>query len=314
MNFDDSARERIRGLIESKPVVLFMKGDRDEPRCGFSATVVELLDRLIPDYHTVDVLADDALREQIKAYSKWPTIPQLYVGGEFVGGCDIVKESFASGELHAALGVAAPATGAGSAVAPTLSIDDRAAEQLRNAASQAPPEFALRLAVDARYRARMLLGPPEEDDAMVESNGVTLRMDSLSAARAEGAEIDLVQSRRGAAFRVRLPNSPFAVKQMTARELDQFRNAGESFELLDVRSPEERARAAIPGAKHVDAQQVQRIESLPRDTMLVFHCHRGNLSQRAAEHFASQGFTNVHRLVGGIDAWSVEVDPSVPRY
>jgi monothiol glutaredoxin len=313
MNLDDSARERIRSLIESSHVVLFMKGNRDEPRCGFSATVVDLLDRLIPDYHTVDVLADEALREQIKSYAEWPTIPQLYVGGEFVGGCDIVKGSFASGELHGMLGVAGRAT-EGAAVAPTLSIDDRSAEQLRNATAQAPPEFSLRLAVDARYRARMLLGPAEDGDSIGEANGVTLRLDPLSAARAEGAQIDLVQSKRGAAFRVSLPNSPFAVKPMTAKELERCRSAGESFELFDVRSPEERARAAIPGAQHVDAQQVQRIEALPRDTMLVFHCHRGNRSQSAAEHFASLGFTNVHRLVGGIDAWSVEVDPSVPRY
>ena len=106
MNTDATAREQIRALIDSSAVLLFMKGSREAPRCGFSATVVQILDQLIPDYRTVDVLADEKLREDIKEYSSWPTIPQLYVRGEFVGGCDIVQESFASGELHRKLGVA----------------------------------------------------------------------------------------------------------------------------------------------------------------------------------------------------------------
>jgi monothiol glutaredoxin len=96
---DDSTRERIDGLVKGHPVTLFMKGNRQAPQCGFSATVVQILDRLIPQYQTVDVLADPAIREGIKEYSSWPTIPQLYLAGEFQGGCDIVIELYESGEL-----------------------------------------------------------------------------------------------------------------------------------------------------------------------------------------------------------------------
>jgi len=92
-------REFIEKAIADNEVVLFMKGDADQPRCGFSAVVVQILDHLEAPFATVDVLASDAVRDDIKVFSDWPTIPQLYVKGEFVGGADIVREMFASGEL-----------------------------------------------------------------------------------------------------------------------------------------------------------------------------------------------------------------------
>jgi monothiol glutaredoxin len=100
MAMDPATRSRIERAIGSDRVVLFMKGTRDFPQCGFSARVVQMLDRFVPDYTTVDVLADAAIRQGIKDFSSWPTIPQLYVAGEFIGGCDIVTEMFQSGELQ----------------------------------------------------------------------------------------------------------------------------------------------------------------------------------------------------------------------
>jgi monothiol glutaredoxin len=94
-----SAHEFISQTIQQHPVVLFMKGDPEQPRCGFSSLVVQVLDHLGVDFVGVDVLQSEELRQGIKGFSDWPTIPQLYVKGEFVGGCDIVKEMFQSGEL-----------------------------------------------------------------------------------------------------------------------------------------------------------------------------------------------------------------------
>lgn len=91
--------DRIRNLIERNDVVLFMKGVPAAPQCGFSQTVVQILKHMSVKYASVDVLADGEVREGIKAYSGWPTIPQLYIKGEFVGGCDITREMFQSGEL-----------------------------------------------------------------------------------------------------------------------------------------------------------------------------------------------------------------------
>jgi monothiol glutaredoxin len=106
MSLDTATRQRLDDLVKNHRVLLFMKGDRSFPQCGFSATVVQILDSLIPDYETVDVLRDPAIREGIKVYSAWPTIPQLYIDGEFQGGCDIVRELYASGELKEKLGAA----------------------------------------------------------------------------------------------------------------------------------------------------------------------------------------------------------------
>ncbi len=89
----------IAQTVAAHPVVLFMKGTPDAPRCGFSALVVQILDHLGTSFVGVDVLQDNELRDGIKSFSDWPTIPQLYVQGEFVGGSDIVREMFQSGEL-----------------------------------------------------------------------------------------------------------------------------------------------------------------------------------------------------------------------
>ncbi len=97
----DDANARIKSEIESNDVVLFMKGTPQAPQCGFSMQVVQILNHLGVPYKAINVLADGAIREGIKSYSNWPTIPQLYVKNEFVGGCDIAKEMFQSGELVA---------------------------------------------------------------------------------------------------------------------------------------------------------------------------------------------------------------------
>jgi monothiol glutaredoxin len=94
-----SANERIQAEIASNDIVLFMKGTPATPQCGFSATVVHILDHIGVKYKGVNVLTDPEIRQGIKDFSNWPTIPQLYVKGEFVGGCDIIKEMFENGEL-----------------------------------------------------------------------------------------------------------------------------------------------------------------------------------------------------------------------
>ena len=94
---------RIQGLIDANPVFLFMKGTPTFPQCGFSATVVSILDHMGVRYESANILEDADLRQGIKDFSSWPTIPQLYVKGEFVGGCDIVREMLEAGELTAML-------------------------------------------------------------------------------------------------------------------------------------------------------------------------------------------------------------------
>ena len=102
--------QRIDATVKSEPVVLFMKGTPQFPQCGFSGQVVQILDYLGVPFKGVNVLEDDDVRNGIKEYASWPTIPQLYIKGEFVGGCDIIREMFQSGELSACFEEAGVAT------------------------------------------------------------------------------------------------------------------------------------------------------------------------------------------------------------
>ncbi len=95
--------ERIHGEITTNPVMLYMKGNAMFPQCGFSARVVQILTHMGVPFQTANVLEDPELRDGVKAFSNWPTVPQLYVAGEFVGGCDIITEMYQSGELETML-------------------------------------------------------------------------------------------------------------------------------------------------------------------------------------------------------------------
>ena len=95
----ESVQEEIKNIVDQNDVVLFMKGTKNQPQCGFSNAVVNTLSFMNIDYKDVDILESDELRQGIKEFSDWPTIPQLYVSGKFIGGCDIVKEMFEKGEV-----------------------------------------------------------------------------------------------------------------------------------------------------------------------------------------------------------------------
>src|SRR5947208_8474580 len=125
MTLDPQVRTKIDQMVGSDSVVLFMKGTRSFPQCGFSASVVNILNTLIPKYTTVNVLSDPDVRGGMKEYSEWPTFPQLFVRGEFVGGADIVRSMCESGGLEKKLGeLLAPAK------LPQVTVSPRAAAEL----------------------------------------------------------------------------------------------------------------------------------------------------------------------------------------
>jgi monothiol glutaredoxin len=303
---DAQTRARIESLVRSERVVLFMKGTREAPQCGFSATVVGILDGLVPDYRTVNVLAAPEIREGIKQFSEWPTIPQLYVEGEFVGGCDIVREMNASGELRQLLGLQPAA-----AVAPPhVTVTDAAARVIRDAMAGSA-HSDVHVQIDARFNHSLGFGPREGGEVQTVANGISLLFDPDSARRAEGLVIDADEN--GGGLAVDNPNQP-RVRQLPPAELKRMLDARTPLVLVDVRTPEEHATARIPGARLADDVLLAELEQLARDTELVFHCHHGGRSQALAERFAARGFTRVHNLAGGIDAWSQQVDPAVRRY
>ena len=202
MELDAATRSRIEAILQDNRVVLFMKGTPAQPQCGFSAKTTQMLDMLLPEYATFDVLADADIRTGIKAYGDWPTIPQLYVDSELVGGCDIVSDMYQQGALHELLGLQLPPK-----VAPSIDITEPATVILREALAT-QPEKGLWLTVDARWTASLALGANDDDAIKIESNGVALFMDPMSAERADGLKIDVEETLQGHRFRLENPNWP----------------------------------------------------------------------------------------------------------
>jgi monothiol glutaredoxin len=306
---DENVRGQIERTIKNNKVVLFMKGNKSFPQCGFSATVVSLLNPLVPKYETVNVLADPAIRDGIKEFSQWPTIPQLYVDGEFVGGCDIVKAMHASGELQKLFGAPAPAP----AKAPKVTLSATAAKAFAAAAADAPG-MVLRMEANAQFQYELYFGEKQANDFVAGSADLPIHVDASSAQYLDGVSIDFVEDARGAGFKIVNPNEPPRVKQLSAKALKSMLDSGTTLALFDVRTPEEHATASIAGAQLLDAAGQAKLASLDRAATVVLHCHHGGRSQRAAEALLAEGFKDVYNLEGGIDAWSQTVDPKVPRY
>ncbi|HWP07159.1 MAG TPA: Grx4 family monothiol glutaredoxin [Polyangiaceae bacterium] len=301
-----AVRQRIADAVQQNPVVLYMKGTRQAPQCGFSARVVELLDGLLDDYVTVNVLADAEVREGIKDYSSWPTIPQLYVRGEFVGGADIVTALGESGELAEKLGELV------STSTPKVTLSDAARTELTAAIESA--NECIRLEVSATFEHDLAVGVPDPRDVIVDAGGVRVSMPRSSVARADGIRIDLIQTPDGPAFKIENPNEPVRVKSISAVELKARLDRGDDLVLVDVRPADERELAMIEAGRPLDEALHAEIGKGPRDRAIVLYCHRGSRSQRAAEELVQQGFRDVYNLTGGIHAWSLDVDPDVPMY
>ena len=307
MSLDPALRSRIESLLAANPVVLFMKGNPGAPQCGFSAKAVGALDAAGATYAHVDVLADAAIREGIKAYGDWPTIPQLYIGGELVGGSDIILQMAGSGELHTALGLPPP-----DRTPPQISITPAAAQMLRKALDDAGAGYALQIDIDRGFNARLQLAPRDEAAIASEAEGIRAQFDLASAQRARGMSIDWADDDRGRGLVIDNPNAPPKVRALSPAEA-KTRAAAGTLTIVDVRPGDERAQASLAIDHATFDDGVEEIEALPKDTPLAFLCHHGGRSGQAAEHFRALGFTEVYNITGGIDAWA-GIDPAIPRY
>jgi monothiol glutaredoxin len=300
-------RAEYEKIVNANKVVLFMKGSRHFPQCGFSATVIGILDKLTSGYDTVNILKEHGVRDGMKEYSSWPTFPQLYVGGEFVGGCDIVKEMYASGELQKLLGVEEKPV-----APPKIALSASAVKAFTDAAADAGTDV-LRLEVDAKFNYDLHFGPKGAGDIQVTANGVTLYVDRASASRADGVSIDFVEGPKGMGFKIENPNEPPRVKGLSPKETKALLDAGK-LDLFDVRPADERAKASLATAKPLDADGQKYLFGLKKDSPIAFLCHHGMRSKNAAEQVLREGFTNVFNVEGGIDAWARDVDTTVPHY
>jgi monothiol glutaredoxin len=305
---NNATQHRIKTLLDSEPVVLFMKGTRDTPRCGFSAKAVGLLDAALDTYATVDVLADEDMRQGIKEYGQWPTIPQLYVRGELVGGSDIIGQMAGNGELYQVLGVPAPSR----PEPPMISITAEAANAIRSGMQDAG-QAVLHLQISAQWQSGFQIAPAGANDTIANAAGIAIHMDAATAKRAQGMQIDWTNSLQGSGLAITLPLAPKGVQAMAVDKLRQALVDG--VRIIDVRPETDRQRALFPLVHSVlDGQSIGELQALPKDTVLAFLCHHGNSSRSAAEHFRGLGFNQVYNIEGGIEAYAIQVDSSVPRY
>jgi monothiol glutaredoxin len=310
MTLDPQTRQKLEQLTASDNVVLFMKGTRSFPQCGFSASVVNILNTLVPKYATVNILADADVRQGMKELSDWPTFPQLYIKGEFVGGADIIRQMHESGELEKKLGSAGLI---GEVKPPKVTVTPAAAKELSAALAEGGAGDVIHLTITPSWEHQLDLGPKEATHVTIESNGVTLQLDRASAGRASGVSVDFVGGEQGG-FKIENPNRPAAVRDISPKELKALLDSGKVTELYDARTEKERGIAKLAQARMLDETTMAHIEGLAKDTPIAFHCHHGGRSRAAAEHFLKLGFKNVYNLAGGIEAWSRDVDSSVPRY
>jgi len=302
------AQARIEKLVKEHPVVLFMKGTRRSPQCGFSSRVVDALDVHLLEYVTVDVLSDAEVRDAVKVLNDWPTLPQLFVRGQFVGGADIVLDMLAAGELPGVLGVNGPLA----SVTASVTVSAAAAAAFQRYAEQSKP--VVRLVVSKDFAPELEIEAAREGDQVLDLGALVLAIDPLSARRADGMHIDFVEGPGATGFKIDNPNAPASVRSLRVEEYARWRQEGKPHFLLDVRTQGEVELARIEGAQLLDDDARDMLEDLDRSITLVLQCHHGIRSRAAAEHCIKMGFTDVHNLEGGIDAWSQRVDPAIPRY
>ncbi len=292
-----ATRDRIDEMVTGNKVMLFMKGTPKMPQCGFSARTAGALDTLLPDgYASFNVLEDPEIREGIKAYGNWPTIPQLYVDGELVGGCDIVMEMFNAGELHDLFGLEAP-----DRTPPEMEITPEAAAKIGEFLANYPGQF-LHFSIGADWDAQFSVGPKDGTEIEAQAGDLTVLMDLASAQRARGARIDWVRNMHGEGLKLDLPGAPPPVREMSPDELQQKINGGERVVVVDVRGESDRDRTPLEFARPLDAGLMAELNEADKQTPLVFVCNQGRSSLDVAEHYRKQGFTEVFNLTGGVDA------------
>ncbi len=302
MPLDSETRGIIENLVNSNKVVLFMKGTPQQPQCGFSAKTTAALDTLIPEFVSVNVLEHPAIREGIKEYADWPTIPQLYIDGELIGGNDIVQDMLKSGELAGTLGIEKPTI-----TQPKITISDEGRVVMKKAL-ESQPDGALHLQISATWTHQIALDPDQQGEVQADVGGFKLHMDPWTAARADGLTMILDEDLTGTRFIFDNPNAPPPVREMSVTALKERLDSGDDVVLIDVRDDKERATASIQGARAWNDDTRSFVESLPKDTEIILHCQMGGRSQALAEALRQRGHTNLHNVTGGIKAWAAEID------
>lgn len=291
--------QKIEQMLDDNPVFLFMKGNPQTPMCGFSSNTVKIMkDLLGDDFGHFNVLEDPEIREGIKQYGQWPTIPQLYVNKELIGGNDIITEMFNSGELHELLGLEQP-----DRTPPEMHISEEALAHIKEGMADAG-DHQLFLSIDDAFNTRFSLEQAKGFEIISDLGELKIYMDIATAKRAKGLSISWVDELQGSGLRIENPNEPPAVKALSVDELRSWMASDtENPYIFDVRSEEKIAEGTVDEAVRLDKTAIEKVEQMAKDTPLVFVCQVGQSSMAAAEFFRKKGYNNIHNLTGGYNAW-----------
>lgn len=291
-------KQFIDDLVKNNNCVLFMKGTPSHPQCGFSSNTVSILkDVLNDDFVTFNVLDNPEVREGIKEYGNWPTIPQLYLGSELVGGNDIITEMFNTGELHSLLELPQP-----DRTPAKIVITDSAKENIEAGLTDIGTNV-LKLTIDSQFNTRFSIEAAKGYEVVSEINGIKIYMDVGTVKRAQGIEIDWVEDLSGSGLVINNPNAPKPIKQITSEELKKAIGENTIQHVFDVRNEEQFSQQNIPNSRRLSKEVMQEIEEMDKSTPIVFVCNVGKSSQGACEFYRKKGFTQVYNLTGGISHW-----------
>lgn len=305
---DKQTKDKIEHFISNNQVALFMKGTPQRPECGFSAKVIEALQKFTYDFASINILTDPLIREGIKEYSSWPTIPQLYINKEFVGGCDITLELASSGELAKLLGIKK------ALIAPNIKIEDSAIKAFKKALEQNNQQESIRISIAANFEHALEFDQANNDDFLIKYDDINLIIDHYSATKADNLSISFHESSTDSGFDFYNPNIPSEVKELTTEELNQWHVNKKPFILIDVRPKAEYDIAKIDFAKRLEDLSIKEQQELSKDIPIVFHCHHGSRSFNTAQKWRLKGFSNIYNLSGGIDDWAKKIDKNINTY
>lgn len=288
----EELRAKLQAMVDSHDVVLFMKGTRQQPQCGFSNRVVSILEELEIDYQTYNVFSDPDIRSGMKDFSMWPTFPQLYIKQEFVGGCDLVTEMMQSGELPGMLGVTLE-----DVEPPTVHCSPNILNLFKE--SLATHGGGIHIDVSKNFQYDIFIGP--KSNGQVESivDGVPFYFSRGSAKRANGISLDFKDGDNGGVL-IDNPNEP-KFEDITVSDVEAWVADNPTAKIYQIGVT---ADQVLPFATLLDATAHQEIGQLPKDHPIAFMCVMGVRSQHAAKDLAFQGYSNVFNIVGGLTAWN----------
>ena len=288
----EELKNKLQGMVDSHDIVLFMKGDRNQPQCGFSARVVGVLEELEVDYQTYNVFSDPDIRSGMKDFSQWPTFPQLYIKQEFVGGCDLVTEMMQNGELPQMLGVSLEEVSP-----PTIHLSPGIKALF--AESLAQHEGGIHLEVSKNYQYDLFVGPKSNGQIECLVEGIPFYFSRGSAKRANGISLDFKDGDQGGVL-IDNPNEP-KFQDIAVSDLEDWLQTNPNAKVYQIGVG---ADAVLPFATVLDGNAHREIESLPKDHPIAFMCMMGVRSQQASKSLVMQGYNNVFNVLGGLNAWT----------